>query len=76
MDRQTASPIAVESGKRTEREQDNELFNFTSQFGDGRLVKMEIDYSSQVDDAILKANALAEVFFLFTFKNVIFLVLI
>lgn len=32
-------------------------------FGDGRLVKMEVDYAPQVDEALPKADQIAKVCF-------------
>ncbi|KHN75648.1 26S proteasome non-ATPase regulatory subunit 12 [Toxocara canis] len=46
---QTASIIAVE-----------DFANLAAQEGDGRLFKMEVDYTSQVDEALPKADAIAK----------------
>uniref|UniRef100_A0A0M3HWB4 PMEI domain-containing protein n=1 Tax=Ascaris lumbricoides TaxID=6252 RepID=A0A0M3HWB4_ASCLU len=45
----TASIIAVE-----------DFANLAAQEGDGRLFKMEVDYTSQVDEALPKADAIAK----------------
>uniref|UniRef100_A0A914E8Q2 PCI domain-containing protein n=1 Tax=Acrobeloides nanus TaxID=290746 RepID=A0A914E8Q2_9BILA len=38
---------------------ENDLAQMAAQIGDGRLIKMEVDYSSQVDEALPKASAIA-----------------
>lgn len=37
-------------------------------FGDGRLMKMEVDYSAKVDEQIAKADQLAKVKFLSSYE--------
>ena len=39
----------------------DELAHLAAQIGDGRLVKMDVDYSKQVDEALPKAAALGRV---------------
>jgi len=43
----------------------NDLAQMAAQIGDGRLIKMEVDYSKQVDEALPKASAIARVCFYF-----------
>ncbi|MFH4982019.1 hypothetical protein AB6A40_008728 [Gnathostoma spinigerum] len=59
MEQREVSPLR--SGKRTVNIIATEDFaTQAAQEGDGRLFKMEVDYSSQVDEAIPKADALAK----------------
>ncbi|KAK6732079.1 hypothetical protein RB195_016448 [Necator americanus] len=46
----------IKSGGRTDQEL---MAHLAAQVGDGRLFKMDVDYASQVDEAIPKANAIA-----------------
>ncbi|WKX92895.1 hypothetical protein Q1695_010711 [Nippostrongylus brasiliensis] len=46
----------VKSGPRTDQEL---MAHMAAQVGDGRLFKMDVDYTSQVDEAIPKADAIA-----------------
>lgn len=59
----STSPIPIEVDKPSERADPNpnDYFDMNSHFGDGRVVKMEVDYSAQVDVALPKAQALAKV---------------
>lgn len=59
--RRATSPIRVPVEAPTKQEPIDEYIN-TAQFGDGRLVKMEVDYAPQVDEAIPKAEKLLKVF--------------
>lgn len=65
MDRQPipVEPIQVDKPNRAEKDADElALSQFTSaNIGDGRLVKMEVDYAPQVDEALPKADSLAKV---------------
>ena len=38
-----------------------DLSQLSAQYGDGRLLKMEVDYAPQVDEALPKADAIAKV---------------
>lgn len=38
-----------------------DLSQLSAQYGDGRLLKMEVDYAPQVDEALPKADQLAKV---------------
>ncbi|KAI6179318.1 PCI domain-containing protein [Aphelenchoides besseyi] len=59
--RVTVSPIPVEKPKDNRPQNADELAAFTSQnIGDGKLVKMEVDYAPQVDEALPKADQLAK----------------
>ncbi|KAK6009778.1 hypothetical protein OSTOST_25264 [Ostertagia ostertagi] len=46
----------IKAGPRTDQEL---MAHMAAQVGDGRLFKMDVDYTSQVDEAIPKANAIA-----------------
>jgi hypothetical protein len=41
----------------------NDLAQMAAQIGDGRLIKMEVDYTKQVDEILPKAAAIARVRF-------------
>ncbi|CAD5214923.1 unnamed protein product [Bursaphelenchus xylophilus] len=55
-------PIQVDKPERKGKEPDDfTLAQFTSaNFGDGRLVKMDVDYAPQVDEALPKASNIAK----------------
>ncbi|EYB81661.1 hypothetical protein Y032_0377g260 [Ancylostoma ceylanicum] len=55
-DGKTVKVEPVKSGARTDQEL---MAHLAAQVGDGRLFKMDVDYASQVDEAIPKANAIA-----------------
>lgn len=70
------SPIKVPVGPPTKNEENSEeFFDLSARFGDGNIAKMVMDYTKQVDIAIPKAEALANVksFFLLL-KYVIFII--
>jgi hypothetical protein len=48
---------------------ENDLAQMAAQIGDGRLIKMDVDYSSQVDEALPKASAIARVSYLHNWKG-------
>ncbi|RCN42926.1 PCI domain protein [Ancylostoma caninum] len=55
-DGKTVKVEPIKSGPRTDQEL---MAHLAAQVGDGRLFKMDVDYASQVDEAIPKANAIA-----------------
>ncbi|KHJ97222.1 hypothetical protein OESDEN_02803 [Oesophagostomum dentatum] len=55
-DGKTVKVEPVKAGARTDQEL---MAHLAAQVGDGRLFKMDVDYESQVDEAIPKANAIA-----------------
>jgi hypothetical protein len=61
-ERVSVSPIRADKPTDNLPNSVDELVQFSStNYGDGRLVKMEVDYAPQVDEAIVKADQLAKV---------------
>lgn len=54
-------PLPVEPMQVDKPTDQDELAHLAAQIGDGRLVKMDVDYSKQVDEILPKAAALARV---------------
>ncbi|CAD6197722.1 unnamed protein product [Caenorhabditis auriculariae] len=57
MERQPVKVDPISVGEKSDLEA---MAHLAAQVGDGRLFKMEVDYAKQVDEAILKADAIAK----------------
>lgn len=60
-------PIKVEAGEPSEKlqlEDMNDAFAQISHFGDGRISKMEVDYTAETDKQLNEANLKQKVFFM------------
>ncbi|VDK87629.1 unnamed protein product [Litomosoides sigmodontis] len=60
MEGRRVSPIRSDSSKLSSSQLTNCYANLAVQEGDGRLFKMEVDYTEQTDEALAKADAIAK----------------
>uniref|UniRef100_A0AAF5PYX1 PCI domain-containing protein n=1 Tax=Wuchereria bancrofti TaxID=6293 RepID=A0AAF5PYX1_WUCBA len=60
MEGRKVSPVRSDNSKLLSSQSTNYYANLAVQEGDGRLFKMEVDYSAQTDEALAKADAIAK----------------
>ncbi|KAL3995661.1 26S proteasome non-ATPase regulatory subunit 12 [Acanthocheilonema viteae] len=60
MEGRKVSPIRSDNSKLSSSQPTNYYANLAVQEGDGRLFKMEVDYTEQTDEALAKADAIAK----------------